>query len=364
MLNTVLAVDIGTSSLKAGLFTASGEDVFVWRQKYNSHENPNISQKWLETLATALKKIQQAVPRLNLHGETEINVIALSISGNGPTLVIENSVTYSWNEPLAPRVENALKNRQLPESACKSLFLPRILSLKEKFPAEFDSAKYIFSGPEFLIYKLTGSAVTILPEARYTTAYWTTESLTENALPTQKFAPFAAPGQIYGLVTKDMARKLPLLKEGLPVYGAGPDFIAALIGTGTVESGQLCDRSGSSEGINFCVNKPIFAPGIRTLPSVKPGLWNISVLIPDSSKLNDDERLDILENGVNLLRKLAAENQIPFPSEMRVTGGQTNDKAFLQKKANRLHLKLIINHCKHSELLGDAKIVWQNYENL
>ena len=38
------------------------------------------------------------------------------------------------------------------------------------------------------------------------------------------------------------------LESGIPVYCGGPDFVAALIGTDTLQKGAICDRCGSSEG--------------------------------------------------------------------------------------------------------------------
>jgi len=354
MLNTVLAVDIGTSSLKAGLIAANGEDVFVCRQKYSSADSRYIGSKWFHYLEAAMRKINDAVDQLS----TPIEIIAISISGNGPTLVSDTGLTLKWNEEINPAVQN-----KLTEEGKKSLFIPRILTFKENFPEEYKKSKYIFSGPEYLVYQLIGKAITILPEERYKTAYWTDETLVQNGIEVEKMPPFMTVGQKYGKLTEEAAAALTL-EPGLPVYGAGPDFIAALIGTGTIKPGILCDRSGSSEGLNFCVDKPIFAEGIRTLPSVVPGLWNISVLIPQSSKLPEEERLEKVAEAINYLKKLCKENNIEFPDSMKVTGGQTANKFFLQKKANKVGLRLAISKCKHSELLGDAKVVWQTNESI
>jgi hypothetical protein len=45
------------------------------------------------------------------------------------------------------------------------------------------------------------------------------------------------------------------LPSGVPVFDSGPDFIAALVGTATLFPGRLCDRAGSSEGLNLCSPK-------------------------------------------------------------------------------------------------------------
>ena len=149
--------------------------------------------------------------------------------------------------------------------------------------------------------------------------------------------------------------------EGCPVIAGGPDFVVALIGTGTLETGRLCDRCGSSEGLNFCTDRPITGPELRTLPSVIPGLWNVSYLIPNSGELSESERLAAVEQGIKKLKEAAEKAGISFPSEMAVTGGQTNDELLLREKEMRLGMKIlrpVENHFVHSELLGDACAGW------
>jgi xylulokinase len=130
----------------------------------------------------------------------------------------------------------------------------------------------------------------------------------------------------------------------------------ALIGTGTLRAGRLCDRCGSSEGLNFCTDRPVTGEDLRTLPSVIPGLWNVSYLIPDSGELSEEERLNAVEKGINTLKAAASAAGISFPSEMAVTGGQTNDELLLKEKERRLNMKILRpkNNFAHCELLGDV----------
>ena len=149
--------------------------------------------------------------------------------------------------------------------------------------------------------------------------------------------------------------------QNYPVFAGGPDFVVALIGTGTLKAGRICDRCGSSEGLNFCTDRPVTGPELRTLPSAIPGLWNLSYLIPNSGELSETERLNAVKHGIECLKAAVLEAGIPFPSEMAVTGGQTNDELLLREKAEHLGMKILRpadNHFVHSELLGDACAGW------
>ncbi len=285
------------------------------------------------------------------------------------------------------KTEFLQKLKNLPKT--KSFYIPQFIAFKTFFLEEWKNSKYIFSGPEFLIYKLTGNAFSVLPEERFKSTYWSDEELEKFNIEKEKIPPFVSLGKNAGKVTKDVAQKLGI--NEVPVFCGGPDFITALIGTGTVESGKICDRSGSSEGINFCSEKPIFKEGFRTLPSAIPNLWNISVIIPKSGILLDEYKKEIedlenrklsweeiinyslddknsegfrvlseissnVKNAVSLLKKLASENNLHFDTKMCVTGGQAKNERWLAKKAEDCGMDLQVCNSPDSELVGNAVI--------
>lgn len=409
MINAVLCVDIGTTSLKAGLITEEGEVVSVASAKIlaNDEEKSFIANKWMAAFNCAVKKVFAGISSFSkdLHDEI-INLCALSISGNGPTVVTQNGRTELWNEDHS-QGQNLMQ--QLTEAAnipSYSLFIPKILTLKSKFLSDFSSAEYIFSGPEYLIYELTGNAVTILPEERYVSAYWNDDILKACKIPVEKMPPYYKYSQSYGKLKSEYLEHLKkniskcfTVKEcsdngeksgmnvcadngafssaeskvcksnsgkkieisipnKLNVFGAGPDFIAALIGTNTLKPGRICDRSGSSEGLNYCVPVCVRYYGIRSLPSVIPGLWNVSVLIPRSGKLNENKRIYAVKDAIRTLRAIAKQYGFIFPERLFVTGGQTRNTGYMKRKRNELGMDLSIANCDDAELLGDACVAF------
>ena len=117
------------------------------------------------------------------------------------------------------------------------------------------------------MYALTGNAVTVLPEKRFEPAWWTDDEAARFEIDKKKLPPFVPLGYAAGTLCREYAERLSV--PCIPVFCCGPDFAAALIGTNTLRPGRICDRAGSSEGINLCSDKPVFAEGVRTLPSVK-----------------------------------------------------------------------------------------------
>ena len=356
MSDAILCVDIGTTSLKAGLITAEGEVVSFCSIPID--ESQNTASLWYGAFFQAVRELKKLCLQ---SGRAPGQIYKIVISGNGPTVVSDCGYTVFWNEDLS--------DVKIPDNSevRKSLFIPKILALKKRDKKSYKKSRWIFSGPEYLIYVLTGQAVTILPEERFKPAYWSQEVCKTSGLDFEKLPPFVGIGDVCGTLFKDIAEELNSCGEGVRfspdcgVIAGGPDFIVALIGTGTLRAGRLCDRCGSSEGLNFCTDRPVSGDGLRTLPSVIPGLWNVSYLIPDSGDLSEEKRLQEVERGVECLKRAAAEEGVSFPDAMAVTGGQTNDQLLLKEKAQRLNMKILRpsdNHFVHSELIGDACAGW------
>lgn len=358
MKDSVLCVDIGTTSLKAGLISADGEVVFICTKNFTDCYNHFISLEWKNCLKNAVKDLHDC----GVCKEFAVNAIV--VSGNGPTLVSQEGFTFLWNETIDFSLFNDFCE-QAQNELKKSLFLPRIVTFKKLYPQHFEN-KMIFSGPEFLIYELTRNAVTILPEKRFVSAYWTNENLSLCNIDSQKLPPFIEIGKICGNLSESAANFLEL-PDDLPVVSGGPDFVAALIGTNTLQNGTLCDRCGSSEGFNFASSVFLQDKNVRSLPSVISSLWNASVLIPQSANLSKKERLLKAKNAVEILRSLAEKNQVPFPTKMTATGGQAKDLSLLKEKSVVTGLQIEICQCADAELLGDACAGFkalQKYENL
>ncbi len=254
----ILAADIGTTALKAGLITKDGKVLAMCSVPYSAPENRFVAEGWIWALKAAVDKLMPS--DMALRQVQGPQVLALAISGNGPTLVSESGLTLRWNEYPAARLNVDETSPEEAHRFANSIFLPRILLFRDLIGDEYEATSHLFSGPEYLIWQLTGNAVTILPEERYETAYWNREVLEGFGIMTGKMPDFVELGHNCGKLLPNAQELLGL--PDIPVIGVGPDFIAAIIGTGATRPGHICDRAGSSEGINMCVDKEIRAEGI------------------------------------------------------------------------------------------------------
>ena len=383
MKDAVLCVDIGTSSLKAAYMADSPKSIAYARYTFTEKQPSKIASEWIVALKSCLEELKQKAP--------DTGIEAVCISGNGPTVVSEDGTTLMWYENPATTVKNT-----------KSLFLPRLDGFRKLYQNQWYESPHIFSGPEYLIYLLTGTPLTILPEERYLEYYWTESELKEQGFSkeeSKKLPPFVKPGSLAGKITEKAALQTGLL-EGTLVFCGGPDFIVALLGTDTLETGRMCDRSGSSEGINLCTPVPIEGSSIRTLPSIIPGMWNAGVIIPDTGRrfaiykekvesvigqkithknlvaqivnYNEEDGISLLTPelrrqgmavihdvthqlwaAVNILKSACQKAGIPEPACMTITGGQALNEIWTQVKCNALCLPITITECVDAELVGD-----------
>ncbi len=368
----VLCADIGTTSLKAAAIDENGNVLDFERAAFDFKDAGFEANEWL-------MRFQECALRIS--GKCRIG--AVCISGNGPTIASENGRTVLWNDKT-----------EIPPIETKSLFIPGLCIFRKKYPEDFSSSSSVFSGPEFLVFKLTGKKITVLPEERYKPAYWAKDSLFAAGFTDEeqkKLPSFVPVGFNAGSLLPGIQKKTGLSE--IPVFACGPDFVAAIIGTNTLRPGKLCDRSGSSEGINFCVEKPIYNEGIRTLPSIISGLWNLSVLIPESGirlerfrneieslsgkKSTWEEIIDYcfadknsegfhemlkisndVREGITLLRKVAAESNQKIDNVMTCTGGQAKNDKWLSQKAINSGISLQVPQCRDAELLGNACVAF------
>ena len=386
MTDTILCIDIGTSSLKAAFLPDNlrAGEIFVSRQFFSQRavvEN-RVAEEWLPCLKAAVAELKAKNPGYAVE--------AVCVSGNGPTVVSEDCTTLLYNQLFvceragrsafgSKAQKNSLKNT-------KSLFIPRVSGFKSAFPVSWKNTEYVYGAPEFLIHELTGSSVSILPEERFLPAYWSEGELKACGFSQEdckKLPPFVKAGGFAGKVSGAAALATGLL-EGTLVFAGAPDFVVALIGTGTVLPGRLCDRAGSSEGLNLCTSKPVFAEGLRTLPSVVSGLWNVSYLLNSSQSLREHRETSLCENpsvnsvasvrnstelsrGINLLREAALSNGVYIPDFMTITGGQALNESLVAQKEAACGIKIKKMPCEDAELLGDlilARVGLGDYDDI
>ncbi|MDR0644002.1 MAG: FGGY-family carbohydrate kinase [Treponema sp.] len=366
-LETILTVDIGTSSLKTAFIGFDGRQKAFARETYSAHAN--MARQWETALFRGVQRLFEACPFEKPS--------AVCVSANGPSLVPVSVDGEIW-EPLLWHDQKIINIK-----GQKSFFLPHAAFFAHDFSERYERTRFLFSAQEWLSFRMGADPVTVLPQNGYVEYYWDDEQCARFRVDRDKFPPFVNMGEIIGAVSKEAARRYGL-PQGIPIVGAGPDFIMALIGVGAIEAGIVCDRAGTSEGINMCAERETAAraAGLRVLPHIRNGLWNIGGVIPRSGALFDDflkkkaqsgdygkilreimrdkqsegfSTLETMAREVKAVLETFAKNDIPI-KEMRVSGGQGKSRLWNQMKADITGCVFVAPQITDGELAGDAAL--------
>ncbi|AEJ61100.1 Carbohydrate kinase, FGGY [Spirochaeta thermophila DSM 6578] len=262
----VLSVDLGTSSLKVGVVGEGGDLLAYARVGLDG------GAEWQEP-GVWVRALEEGVGRV-MPGRYAIEGIA--VSGHGPTLVLVDEECA----PLGPALMWSARTGR----GEGSYYVSRMAYLAREFPGVYRRARWVMGAPEFLCACLTGRVGMISPSAAFDGVVWSEEEVRGAGLVWEKCPPFVRSGERWGVVRGEVAARWGL-PSGVPVYAGGTDFFMALLGCGVVTEGEVCDRAGTSEGLNWAVREPVAGEGVRCLPHVVEGLWNVGVVFGFSGRM-------------------------------------------------------------------------------
>jgi len=285
----LLTIDIGTTTFKTALWDFAGkaisfESALLESDNIDGVKHETSALQWLDAFDKCVKKLKN-----------KKQVQAIVISGNGPSLVPVTGAAQIKDKLFIPADKARLwMDRKAVEyqeevSALMggfvdaSFFLPKILFIKDKEKQVYDRTKFFLGCPEYLAFALTGEAKSVFPCKGFDRWFWNDEILDKLKLDKEKIPSFIKPGEEFGLLSS-AAAKLYGFSENIPVICGGPDFFAAILGSGVKEIGQVCDRTGSSEGINLCTQDYVSDKRLMSYGHPIEPYWNLSGMINTTGK--------------------------------------------------------------------------------
>ena len=271
----LLAIDAGTTSVKAGLFSPNGRCLGVGRQEYQL-ETPASDRAqldpevyWKACLKTVRVAIEQSGAKpeqvkalaVSSQGET---TITLDAQGNAifPALVWLDNRATDQAAFLADRFGMDVYSRTgIPEivatwPACK------ILWIRQNEPEVFARACKFVLVQDYLIYRFTGRIVTDGSISCTTLNYdlvrnaWWTDVQDAIGIRTDQLPEIVQPGANVGNLTADAARLLGLTTGTIVVTG-GMDQSVGAIGAGNFKPGIVSETTGAALAIQATITNPL-----------------------------------------------------------------------------------------------------------
>jgi len=285
----LLTIDIGTSGFKSALWDFDGKRLAFAAVPLSiisdglKHEAD--CAQWLRAFESCCQKLGKLSA-----------VDAVIVSGNGPSLVPVFGEPSVGEEGLTLAAQNArlwldrraVKYQEEVADAMggfvdASFFIPKILNIKNDENELYVKTKYFLGCPEYLCYALTGEARSVFPSDGFDRWFWNEEVLEKLKLDPEKLPSFIRPGDPYGVILPQAARRFGI-SDNVPVITGGPDFFAAILGAGVTEPFQACDRTGSSEGINLCTKNRVNDKRLMSYAHPVKPFWNLSGIINTAGK--------------------------------------------------------------------------------
>ena len=255
----ILTVDVGTSSLKAVLYSAGGAVVGSATRRYDyrapqsgwAEGNP---AEWWAAFESALAELQQ-------QGFDLSEVEGISFTGQMHTAVLLDEAgqplepTILWlDRRAAAETAELTAKLQLPPYQINSTYtLPKLLWLKRRRPEVVEKIRTILWPKDYLRYRLTGGLGTDMTEAggaallNWADRSWATDRLALVGLDASVLPPAYEPDAIVGNPRRGVAEKLGLNPVARVVTGMGD--VAALIGGAPPQPGRVVCSLGSSSMI-------------------------------------------------------------------------------------------------------------------
>lgn len=238
-----LILDLGTSSLKGALFESGRRLAFV-RLPYEGERRPDFENRSLQAL---LKTAVRAVAALR--GRCPSAAIRSVVTvGNGPSWVAFDGGGAVCGAPL---MWTAAGKTQTPPTP--SRYLRLLDAFNRLHPDVFRRAQAFLPLSDAFAYFLTGERAAALSCEAARFLYWEEEECRRLGLPFEKLPPFALSGERLGTVTREAAAATGI-DAGAAVYAGAPDYVAGLIGSGSLRPGAVFNRTGTSEAVNFVLD--------------------------------------------------------------------------------------------------------------
>ena len=289
----LLAIDAGTGSCRAVLFTPGGEQVSIGQREYSHPEHPGAPGSQVfrtgENWELIVACIRDALAGAGVPADA---VRAVSATSMREGMVLYDSEDREiWACPnvdsrSADEAEELVRSGAADEIYALggdwvSITAPaRFLWIARHEPEVFASIAHVGMLGDWILKRLAGVYVTdpslgsssgMFDLARRT---WSPHILELCGLDETVVPPVVDPGTVVGEITSEAARATGL-RAGIPVVAGGADTQLALVGLGIAEPGAFTVVGGSFWQQTIILDRPLTDPEVRlrTLCHTTPDRW-------------------------------------------------------------------------------------------
>ena len=290
MSRDILALDVGTTAFKMGVFTLALEKKCEASRRYEVHVydrgKADIEpEKWWQALRECCAELGEhlgAVGVVSLSVTTPgLTPMAADGTALGPAILFFDGRSHAQARAIRARVgeEKFLRETcNLPVSGGSSLC--SILWIRENQPEVWAGAERFGHSNTYMVKRLTGrwaiDPSTVSITGLYNTARhdltWNQEVLAAAEIPENKLPPLIESYEAAGRILPEVAAELGL-PEDCVVLGGGNDAVLAALSGGLTEPGGITNICGTCEITYVCVDHPVSSPNFNVRCHVIPDRW-------------------------------------------------------------------------------------------
>lgn len=300
MAKTLMAVDAGTGSVRAVLFSLDGEQLGCVQQEWTHAEDPrfpgSMDFDWTHNWALASSCIRGVIEQTGVDPK-DIAAVSTTCMREGIVLydkdgseiwACANVDARSDDEVgqlvrMDPELEKKIYHRSGQTYALGAL--PRIFWVKNKMPEVYEKVALCTMFNDWLIYKMTGVFSSEPSNACTTGIYdikardWADEIAASIGLKTGIFPKTYECGTIVAAVSEKGAADTGLA-VGTPVVAGGGDSQLGCVGVGVVDPNQAAIFGGSFWQYEYNTDEPKTDEHCRVRVNCHsvPGIWQYEAL--------------------------------------------------------------------------------------
>ncbi len=290
MSRDILAVDVGTTALKLGVFSPELEKRCEASRRYdvNVYGNGRADiepAKWWRALGECCREV---APFLRPVGVLSLSVTTpglLPMAGDGtplgPAILFFDGRSHEQARAIRKAVgeEKFLRETcNLPVSGGSSLC--SILWIRDEQPEVWRAAAKFGHTNTYMVKRLTGNWAidpsTVSITGLYNTArndlQWNRDVLDAAGIPPAKLPDLMQSYEPAGRILPDVAAELGIPADCVALCG-GNDAVLSALSAGITEPGDINDVCGTCEITSVCVDRPIASRNFNLRCHAIPGRW-------------------------------------------------------------------------------------------
>ena len=274
MKQVILAIDVGTTSMRGILYNNVGDILYVVQQETSPDflENNRVEQDPLEWSKVLFKILEDSMA---FSAGQNLKISGISLTAfRSPVFPVDKRgrplyPAIMWQDKRTDKLVEQMKGVSDRVYDVTGLPVTSVFSgikmrwLKENCPEVYNKAHKMVGVYEFLLFILTGKFITDHSLASRTNLFnlkkleWDKEMLELFNVKREHLCELTQPGAVCGYLQQDVS-KYTGIASGIPIICGGGDQQCAALGLGVIDNNQVAVNTGTGAYTIGLSDNPIF----------------------------------------------------------------------------------------------------------